>query len=354
MTTPITGPFISYPTGSFATMRRSSYRQKPPYNLPLDFSYYRYFGIAKWGSTWGSSGSVKQADFGSSTFADKAQTLAFTYNQAYSRFKAQVSDSAGWAENLAQINKTRRSIIDRSVQLGSFALALRKGDFNRAAKVLRTPIPSGVSHRKAASQNFLEWEYGVKPLISDLQSSIKILTSDPGSRPIRSKASGRCSQYRNTFQYLPNKNWSRVYEATTARLDITLRGNVRITNPNLFLANQLGILDVALPWKLIPFSFVVDWFINVEQVLSSATDWYGLSLEQAHRTVFWQGVSLVRSSGWNEASKNYSYTIIDRDFCECDRILGVPSPTLVIKPFRGFSLNRGAQAISLVLAVFGR
>lgn len=359
MVAPVTGPFFSYPTESYADHYRQKWRQKMPLDRPLPYIAYRYYGRVSFVTYSGgiggtlTSNTVKQADFGSGSFANYSNMRAAAYNAAYERLKSRVGDRAGWAENIAQINKTRRTIVDRSVQLARFVTNVRRGRFSEAARVLRTPIPSGVSNRKALAQNFLEWEYGVKPVISDLQASTRILLSDPGVV----WAKGRASEKLQSSTFTTSSTSGAFNQARTTRsgyVDVTCRTGVRVTNPNVSLANQLGLIDLALPWKLVPFSFVVDWFINVEQVISSVTDWYGMSLQHPHYTVFSRGTSVEKSSTNNWSTGSWSTTDGHKEYFEMNRYMGLPSPTLIVKPFKGFSLQRGLQAISLVIATLGK
>jgi hypothetical protein len=119
----------------------------------------------------------------------------------------------------------------------------------------------------------------------------------------------------------------------------------------------LGLLDVALPWKLIPFSFIVDWFVNVEDCISSLTDWYGCTLEHPMTT------ELTKGEQESFSYSNISYPVnppdgneqkVRQSSVKMQRTLGLPGPTLQIKPFKGFSLERGLQAIALVISVFGK
>lgn len=354
MVAPITGPFVSYPSYPYSDSFRLTYRQKPPFTEPLKFRYYRYYGFGTWTQQDGNvftSGSGKQANYGSASHSDIQRHIGAAYSRAYENLKGSIGDRAGWAENLAQIQKTRVTINDRCFQLAKFVKLLKKTDFVGAAKALRTAVPSRVSNRKAISQNFLEYEYGVKPLISDLQTSVGILLSDPGWRRVVGRGTSRAfiSKVISTSGY----NFTSIsVDSAVATISYRVGGMVRVTNPNLYLANQLGIIDIALPWKLVPFSFVVDWFINVEQVLSSVTDWYGLALQKPQRTLFMRG---FRSSNLNQYGNNYYYSsVLTRTFAEMERFLDIPSPTLVLKPFKGFSVRRGAQALALVLSTLGR
>jgi hypothetical protein len=271
-----------------------------------------------------------------------------------------MGETSGWAENIAQLGAAKRMFVGRAVQLSHFVGALRQRRFKDAARILRTPEPSNVSHRKAISQNFLEYEYGLKPLISDVQNSLKTLTTTEFEvRKIRGRASERFVYlYAIGGSFGSNPKYSYFQrKRAEATLTITCRAQARITNPNVFLANQLGLFDLALPWKLIPFSFVVDWFINVEQCASAYTAWLGVELLDPHYTEFVRGnmqdfywQNAVYSTGSSEG-----YRIAkDKEQVECNRVMGLPGPILQVKPFQGFSIERGAQAISLVLSVLGK
>jgi hypothetical protein len=208
------------------------------------------------------------------------------------------------------------------------------------------------------SQNFLEFEFGLKPLISDIQTSAQILTSFPDVLvPLKGSAK---DTYRHVFLDVIGGGYRTSTERrlTSADIHVKLGAYVRISNPNVFLANQLGVLDLALPWKLIPFSFVVDWFVNAEQVFSSMTDWYGVDLINPYSMALTKGNysssnvgTIVTGSGetdrwWNTSQVQSSLYMT--------RGKAIPMPSLRIKQFKGVSIERGCQALSLVVSVFGK
>lgn len=352
---------VSYP---YAHLYQNGATQAKPYIHPLPYEMSYLYGRRSDRLSFTGSPDivedVKSLDF--DLWNDPIASPHWTplRNLAYERLRSQLGPSSGWAENLAQINKTRSSIIQRSVQLASVASAIRKCRFGDAARALRTPIPSGVSNRKAAAQNFLEFEYGWKPLFQDLVASADALTSFPEiRRPLRGLATQTVQsldRYRSSGSTWNHYNYTEVIGS----VGCSMQTIAVITNPNLFLANQLGLIDFALPWKLIPFSFVVDWFVNVEQVLSSVSDWYGVSLQDSQMTWWSKGVKnhRVRNYAWQYATIPYWDEVYTRDFeresVHVQRLLGFPGPTLAVKPFKGFSIERGAQAISLVLSVLGK
>ena len=57
-----------------------------------------------------------------------------------------------------------------------------------------------------------------------------------------------------------------------------------ISSPNSLKANQLGLVNPAsVAWELIPFSFLVDWFLPVGKFLESYTDTVGMQLDNIQR-----------------------------------------------------------------------
>lgn len=365
MVAPVSGPFVKFPSEPFADNYRSGYRQKMPLDRPLAYRMYRYYGTrsVNWwttSNTFGSDPPVKESNFSLNSLPEFARLRQHAYNQAYEKLKtSSQAGGAGWAENLAQINKSRQLVNQRSVQLATFVKHLVAKDFKRAARTLRTPVPSKVSNRKAVSQNFLEFEYGVKPVVSDLKESLDIITGDPFERAVR----GRASEYIRKLQVVNYSAGSNPKQILTQRIrtegviTVTCRATMRVLNPNAYLANQLGLIDPALPWKLIPFSFIVDWFVNVEQVISSVTDWYGVQLLNPHVTDFVTGTYHDYFSNTLEylnGTSSGSVTVLDKESVTMDRVMGLPSPAIIVKPFKGFSIQRGAQAIALVLSVLGK
>lgn len=361
MVAPITGPINSAPSVPFANKSVSGYKQVKPYNLPLSYRMSEEFGIQVH-SAWTLSGTSTTTTTKNANFAIYAKPGYSTkrtqaFNQAYERLKTKTGPAAGWAENFAQWNKTRQLAVESAVRLADVVTSLRKGRFDRVAQELGLQrAPRGVSRRKHVSQNFLAYEYGVKPLMSDIQDSLQTLTGDPPSFPIRARSRenfvGRTSSLVNSGGF-----YSRSVETYSGVLEIRLQARLRLTNPDLFLATKLGLLDFALPWKLIPFSFVVDWFVNVEDVISSLSDWYGCTLEHPVTTEFCSG----EQSSFSYTSQTYpsgqsegSTTSVKQSSVRLIRSPGISSPTLQVKPFKGFSLERGAQAIALVLSVLGK
>lgn len=368
MVLPITGPLVTtyYTDSGRERTSQEVYKQVKPFDRPLPYAVTKTKGWNRqqtssasgfWDSekvpnlSWSTSGSVP----GYTRYRSSA------YNAAFERLRGKIGDSAGWAENIAQFRSAADMINGRCEQLARFFVNLRKGQFKKAAQGLKSPQPRNLRDGdKAFAGNVLEWYYGWAPLLSDISSSVSILTdTEFVSRRLEAKSSEvwGFSDSNTTTNWLGTES---IWWFITAQIKARIACKARIDNPNLFLAGSMGLIDPALPWKLVPFSFVADWFVNVEQVISSITGFLGVQLEHPYHSY------RINSSGFGRTtttftewypqhlavlssySRTESYGMEDR----FERHLGIPSPELIVKPFHGFSLSRGLQAIALIIAVF--
>lgn len=368
MVLPITGPFWTtvYTDGGREKVQQESYRQAKPFDRPLQYSVTRTKGwnrhVSSSASGFTDSDRVPNLSWSTQgSVSDYIRRRSAAYNAAYEQLRGKIGDSAGWAENIAQFRSAADMVNSRCVQLARFFVNLRRGQFKEAARGLKSPQPRNLRDGdKAFAGNVLEWYYGWAPLLSDISSSISILTDTEfvTRRLVASSTEswGYGDSYTVTNWLGTESTWWHITAEVKARIAV----RARIDNPNLFLAGSMGLIDPALPWKLVPFSFVVDWFVNVEQVISSITGFLGVQLEHPYHSY------RVRSTGNGRVTTNYtewypqhnavlgSYVIATSYGMEdkFERHLGIPSPTLIVKPFHGFSLSRGLQAISLIIAVF--
>lgn len=350
MVIPVSGPIVrsrEYPGPAIEGGYRPSwyyrfsshYRQKKPFNLPLPYSL-----------------DINEVIRVSAPFPQVARDYSFcdppdlsqldnVRNRCYSKLVDRLNDSSMWAVNIAEMNQAISSIVTRSVQLSRFTRKLNRFDFLGAAKELKlASFPKGVSKKKALANNWLEFHFGWEPLVQDIGAAIHVLTESTPKRKIQVSASDRRS-YEDGGP-LPSFNKFHHLVDTRCRMQV----ECTVTNPNLHLATQLGFTNpLAIAWELVPFSFVVDWFTNVGQVLGSMTDFAGVSTSGAFTTLY--QVSDKTESGygnWDQPpyrqpmSAHYRTVYLRRS-------PGIPAPVLAIRPWKGFSPIRGATAVALLL-----
>lgn len=357
---------VVYASSPYALSIRTRYTQRRPYKDPLPYHMREHKGWGHqsyWGIDSGPSGPTggladswaPETDWGA------ALVLEDLTSKAYDKFKDELGNSASWGETFGQADTTWRGAVDRLNQMGNFLRYLRGGHFGLAARALRTPIPSTVSHRKAFSENFLEYHLGWEPLVKDIYSSMKFAQQPIPPAKVTARV-GTAHSYTKLLvndhdQYL---NFAINRHSTEVKFSLLIQAEVAVNNPNLWLLNRMGVVNPALiAWQLVPYSFVVDWFINLEQVVSSYTDFYGLSVQKAFRTLFYRGnkqVFINRAYGGSDGVMPHSGSTHTQNVEGCGmwREPGIPTPTLHIRGFNGLSPMRGATAMSLVFAGLGR
>lgn len=367
---PIRGPFYEWNLSNpFVYHHRAVYKQAPPYNLNLPYGMISMFGESSWQDhTTYDDGAPASVTSGTAPIpnwdirADPDYTYAQTVSHAlaFEKLRAEVSDQASWGETLAQINKSRDLLNSGLVRLADAVMDIRRGDFIGAARSLNDSGGlSKASWKKGFSENFLAFEYGIKPLMLDCESSMKILSKDLGVRTVKGK--GRHHVFRPSFtrnEGFSGLAWDSEKISIDYSLYTRLGAQVQVTNPNLHLYASMGFIDIALPWKLLPLSFVADWFINVEQFIGASSAFYGVGVSNAFTTYYARG---SRSRNLNQYRRitapgsTYTGWVSERQTCVfMSRATGIELPGLHIRPFRGLSLSRGAQAVALVLSMFGR
>lgn len=261
--------------------------------------------------------------------------------KAYDRFKDAIAEPASLAVSIAERKQSIDMMANRVGQIWRFSRALRKGRFDTAAKELGLLVPprrAGFNPR-VTGRNFgnlwLEYHLGWSPLIGDIYAALDVLQR--GFPPFVVK--GRA-------KYVQEETYSDArfdsYRLHTERVQLV--GTIDVSDPNLWRANQLGLINPAVvAWELVPFSFVLDWFIPVGDFLSQYTDFVGLKLSRTATTYY-----------TIQADKRFykDGTVLrdQRKQAVCvERLMGIATPPLVHNRVTGLSVTRAATAVSLLL-----
>lgn len=376
MVAPITGPYQQEIGGTgpdnqtFYSFQKG-YKQARPYTLPLPYN--RHVGQVQ--SRVGSPPSGARR-FGTQDTINYYDFVNLQ-NLSYDKLRENTYDSAQMLVNLLEGRQALSMIVNRAGQLVRFGNRLRKLDFVGATRELRlATVPKGVSTKKSFASNWLEYYFGWVPLIGDIHSAVDILQSplkDQFVSAVKTAKSGTYYDLQQPYEMsrpTAFNDWSyiRFYERVSYPLALVRQGHqVAVSNPNLFLANQLGLVNPAtVIWELIPFSFVVDWFINVEQFLSSGTDFIGLTCNNAYHTkkltVIYEYQLEVTYRWWISGTywpnDQYWYST-QRDALvnkgtHTVRSQGLANPTLSVRPLYLPSWKRALTATSLLVQQLSR
>lgn len=119
----------------------------------------------------------------------------------------------------------------------------------------------------------LETIFGWMPLVQDIQKACQtVIQQADASRFISVSASS---------QAIRTASIDTIY----ASARVSYAAKVTLTNQNAWLAERAGLLNpVAVAWDLVPWSFVVNMFVNTASIVNQITDFTGLSFSDASLT----------------------------------------------------------------------
>lgn len=245
-------------------------------------------------------------------------------NDAYAEFAKRVQNPSSWGTNLAEYAQTARLM---STVVGALRSPLKV--FAKAAqRYSRRGFDPMI---RDVADVWLAWHFGAEPLYKDLHNSFELLTKPiPPSRYLHGV--GRAS---TSYRYTPN---GRLFADISVKLIGRVGGFVTVTNPNVFLANGLGVTNPAsIAWDLVPFSFLINWVYDVSGYLNSFTDFLGAGLSGCYYTQYGVGVS-------NEQEGKFSFASYQGFMMNRSHGLYRPVPALRVP---NFGLSRTATLLAL-------
>jgi len=331
------GPYVTYDSTSNTTLTPSGkkdFRAQNPFTISVKHLLRYSFG-----------GTPLTFDSWSTYLDEMAQDWTHTDNKAYSKFQGKLRyGSANLGVTIGEWRSSAEMIYNRSIGLAKAldranseilrnrrlrekikkrGLLMRDiiGAWDEHGNVTRyvdrkiderkrrqiSPswsLRPGAYVKKAADLN-LEYTFGWTPLVQDMHAAFTSVCRDgiPDNW-----VSVRATDFREKIS-VRGASWptlERIDLTTYAKFQTTYSANVQISNPNLWLLNRMGLVNPAVVmWDLVPWSFVVNMFGNINQMLMSMSDEVGLTLTNqsitrtslryvtAHRSVNpWSGYPL--------------------------------------------------------------
>lgn len=211
-----------------------------------------------------------------------------------------VENTRGAKVNLAQVfaerGQTVSMVSTTASRLAETYRSLRRGrpfDALKSLGLTRTPPRKSVMDRyrkeypkrpqDAASNLWLELQYGWKPLLSDIYDSCELLAERVRTQrdwaesvgvDIHKQVRSFPVRYNTVIDGTKTIGQLVVDEEFSARYKITYT----VSDSFRQSLGKTGVTDpLLLAWELLPYSFVVDWFLPVGQYLESFSAYDGLS-----------------------------------------------------------------------------
>jgi hypothetical protein len=241
-------------------------------------------------------------------------------------------------ETLAEADKSLRLLSDT---IGTLNKSI-------AHAVLRTRV-------KSFASLWLMYRYAWMPLVQDTVVVVKGIHKKVGALRQTSRSQGTIERSSTrAVEYSNIQMTISINEVTTDRLRVrcmSLDEYVSSMYTNIGLTSK-GLM--TLPWELIPYSFVVDWFVNVGDYIGAVTPAFGWKqlgschVMERERRIYLAATSTVAKPNWSitmPCTGTYSYKVLTRH-----RLPYLPTPSLVIKSdFRFSNFNRVMDSVGLLL-----
>jgi len=227
--------------------------------------------------------------------------LPLAENLAISRLiqAAQAGIQANLAQDLAQIGQMTSLIAGNATKIVKSLRQLRRFNFTGAINALTAGrgnqgITRGrLSATKSLASNWLQLQYGWKPLLKDIEgTAIALANMMVGSTSVRSVrvTASAMKEFREVYPPAPTTFFASAKPGVTTWINRTTCKFVvryRLDNPALAFFAQTGFTNpINLMWEILPFSFVADWFLPIGPYLESLTAFHGLDFVSGSKTLF--------------------------------------------------------------------
>lgn len=276
---------------------------------------------------------------------------------ARNKIKGQTVDlGTAWGER----KQTSRQLGDTATSIGKAVRNLRRGNVRDAMRDL------GISSAKRAPRgsnwinNWLALQYGWKPLLSDIYGSCSALAKRDKSDWRVTAKSGRREM--KTWEYWLNPyNYGNIYGhhlTVEAKYGVFVRIDALPDNDLTMSLSSLGVTNpLNVAWELVPYSFVVDWFLPIGDWLASLDAMLGYTsayTSVSYRTeAVWTDVGLSKDFSQTSFIRN-NWTGTKRKFV-LNRTAQAGVPLASFPSIKdGWSLGHMANGLALLASAFGR
>lgn len=262
-------------------------------------------------------------------------------------------DRASLAVAALESRETWEMVANRANGLRKAYKALRTGNFRGALKQLGVePKRKHRSKTKAAANEasglWLEYWFGWAPTVADVYSAIEVLSDKPFLRRLRISATSGGSL--SAGVKTSGSGDYRTAADFSGSCFVKQGGTFWVKNENHLLLNRLGVMNpLSVMWETVPFSFVVDWWSGVGNVIDSWTALAGVGMENTYTVRMVKGQALQNGGNWQKGTWEVLF-----HGGQMQRIAGLtkPVPTWPKLLNTAKSTTRAATAVSLLQQVF--
>lgn len=290
------------------------------------------------------------------------------------------------ATSLGEAKSTARHIAKTAGRLVSAYRNLRRlnfGDFymdlfgQRYSREDAKRFKALSRHLDNPASLWMEYQYGWMPLLMDVDNAAKYLARKSVDKSQPTALISRRHSEEEVFAQLIESS-SPIYKSYQTRLKWKNYCNMRYTyevRPKYLRTpstlEELGFTDPAsVAWELLPLSFVVDWFVNVGQVLGSLHEfnqWTVVNGLRSSKSGYVVDRDMTRDyrqfppwsegTSWRTATETYPATRLRWRYLSRTTLSSLPTAVpLTVNVTNPFDLSNGqiASALSLMKYEFNQ
>lgn len=280
------------------------------------------------------------------------------WNKATAKFQRYLNDTSSGLTALVESQQTISMIERRLLSLVEFKKFFEKKRYksaietvlkaqtfrSRAKERVRRKRLKGLARKpprywesKNLANAWIETWFGWLPTVGDVQKGMEALSRDIPHQYYAIKTAESYSHVQNEMPYSYSKNEGVVFCSMGAEL--------KVTNPNLYLASQLGLTNPVLTAvEVLPYSWLFAWFNNMNQYFKQFSVYHGVSVERPWYTTGLrdnQSVVSPPGTGFNTSGAQSCFSM--------QRTVGsLPTVTFQWRGVNRLSVTRGATLASLL------
>lgn len=199
----------------------------------------------------------------------------------------------------AELRSTVSMLAQSSMTVYRMYKAVRKGDFKAFTKEFKPGTVKRPPHRgwssKDASSRWLEVQYGWLPLIGDIKGAVEWLNTSPAAQLTFRSTGSAIEQFSDVLD-IDTSNRPAISSITGKRVSKTVV-HWQMEDYRKHRNAQGGLINpLVVAWELVPFSFVVDWFLPIGDWLATFDATSGTAFVSGTQTRFLEAEIRGRSS----------------------------------------------------------
>lgn len=327
---------------SFIEPKPSRYRsrQAPPYTAPLPYtlSYQREV------ETVDGYQSLVHTGYADPMGSLHANVRNKAMNAALSKFLDEANQAADLAVAMIERKQTIKMVADGLQTLVKVARAVKRRDPN-IVRSIKGRKAKGEDIAKDPAGLWLQYHFGIVPTVSDIHHGIGLLGYEFPVFKIVGTGGGTSTYSASATEWIHKHTKSGVVEFRT-KVGATIQG----INPDRHLVSMFGFdQPLSIAYELTPFSWFVDYFINVGELLSNLEPRCpGVVTKHEYNTVYGKGRSFSQRVGIPRLAGNSDlYSFMTGQHDAVVRKVGIPKYALTYSS----PLDLSGQRASYIAAV---